>query len=322
MKTSPITPLAFALALGACSTATVPATVRDDPALSRVQLPDTVLHVVEAGSRDAPPVIVLHGGPGADHAYLKLLAPLADDHLVIWYDQRGTGRSARGDLPEGADVVGLYLDDLHALVQRYDRGAGVDLVGHSWGAMLASAYLGRHPERVRRVVLAEPGFLTPDEMAPAMPGAPGLGTILGLTGAWLSKWSVEAPDGHGGEDWFLARAMAETAPDADFCAGGPAPGIAVVRAGAEALQRTAGRAGEDEAYRRSLDFRAGVERYSGEVLFMAGACSRRIGAEHQRRLMRHFPRARLAVVEGAGHYLFNDQPRASVDLVRAHLEAP
>ena len=41
-----------------------------------------------------------------------------------------------------------------------EMGQKVNLVGHSWGAMLASAYLGQYPEKVDHAVLAEPGFLT------------------------------------------------------------------------------------------------------------------------------------------------------------------
>jgi proline iminopeptidase len=76
---------------------------------------------------------------------------------VILYDQRGAGLSQRVE----ADQLKLseYLKELDAVVDYYGKGEPVRIIGHSWGAMLLSGYLGYAPEKVAKAVLAEPGFL-------------------------------------------------------------------------------------------------------------------------------------------------------------------
>ena len=50
---------------------------------------------------DRPVLFVLHGGPGADHSYLKLrMGPLTDSAQLVYLDHRGAGRSERGDPSE------------------------------------------------------------------------------------------------------------------------------------------------------------------------------------------------------------------------------
>ncbi|MGE3524478.1 MAG: alpha/beta fold hydrolase [Gemmatimonadales bacterium] len=102
-----------------------------------------------AGS--GPPVVVLHGGPGAHHDYLLPgFDALARGRTLIYYDQRGGGRSPVGrDTPVGwREQVG----DLEALRQIWglDRLA---IAGYSWGGLLSLLYAVEHPERVERLAL-------------------------------------------------------------------------------------------------------------------------------------------------------------------------
>jgi len=111
--------------------------------------------VVGAGE----PIIVVHGGPGLDHAYLQPgLDALATRNTLIYYDQRGTGRSIAN-----LDTVGInlaaFVEDIDALRQAlgYER---VTVLGHSWGALLALEYAARFPNATRALILmnpAEPG---------------------------------------------------------------------------------------------------------------------------------------------------------------------
>ena len=94
-----------------------------------------------------PPVIVLHGGPDFDHTYLlPELDQLAAHARLVYYDQRGRGRSAIGVEPNDVSIAS-EIADLDAL----RRSLGVDAVailGHSWGGLLAMEYTTRHPDRV------------------------------------------------------------------------------------------------------------------------------------------------------------------------------
>ncbi|MBI3047088.1 MAG: alpha/beta fold hydrolase [Acidobacteria bacterium] len=95
------------------------------------------------------PVVVLHGGPGLDSNYLADdLVPLAARRRVVFFDQRGAGRSS---LANGVTAETL-VEDLEAL-RRHFRIDRLTLLGHSWGAGLAALYAMTHPARVERLVL-------------------------------------------------------------------------------------------------------------------------------------------------------------------------
>ena len=89
-----------------------------------------------------PPVVVLHGGPGAHHDYLLPgFDALADGRELIYYDQRGGGRSpVPRDVPVGWTE---HVADLEALRAQWglDR---LTIVGYSWGGLLALLYALEH----------------------------------------------------------------------------------------------------------------------------------------------------------------------------------
>ena len=90
------------------------------------------------GPADAPRLLVLHGGPGASHDYLlpQLLA-LASDYRLIFYDQRGGGRSKGDD--RSPITWQTHVADLAALVRELSLEP-LTLVGYSWGGLLALLY--------------------------------------------------------------------------------------------------------------------------------------------------------------------------------------
>ena len=101
------------------------------------------------------PLIVLHGGPGLSSAYLAPdLGLLARDHALIFYDQRGAGRSTV--LTDSTRLrIADHLRDLEAVRQHFGLER-VTLLGHSWGAALAAFYARAHPDRVARLILVDP----------------------------------------------------------------------------------------------------------------------------------------------------------------------
>jgi proline iminopeptidase len=137
---------------------TVPATVAQDPSLPHITIDGVTYHAETFGDPANPVVITLHDGPGGDYKSILSLQALADEYYVVFFDQRGAGLSPRVS-PEEI-TLDSAIADLDAIVDNYGKGEPVNLIGHSWGAMLASAYLGQHPDKVSHAVLAEPGFLT------------------------------------------------------------------------------------------------------------------------------------------------------------------
>ena len=98
------------------------------------------------------PIVVLHGGPEFDHGYLlPEMDRLADSFRLIYYDQRGRGRSADGVHPEDVGIES-DVEDLESL-RRWFELDSIIVLGHSWGGVLAMEYTVRHPKHVSRLVL-------------------------------------------------------------------------------------------------------------------------------------------------------------------------
>ena len=89
-------------------------------------------------SAGSAPLVVLHGGPGADHRYLlPQMLHLAREHDLLLYDQRGGGQSrAPNNEPIGWRD---HVADLASVCREFGILTPT-LVGYSWGAMLAMLY--------------------------------------------------------------------------------------------------------------------------------------------------------------------------------------
>lgn len=98
------------------------------------------------------PVMILHGGPGLDHTYLlPQMAQLARDYQLIFYDQRATGRSSGN--PDAASItIDNFVEDLEGLRQTLNLDK-MNLMGHSWGGLLAMFYAIRYPNNLNSLIL-------------------------------------------------------------------------------------------------------------------------------------------------------------------------
>jgi len=109
------------------------------------------LHVSVWGSESGAPVLALHGGPGGA-SNPSMLQPFdATRHRVVMIDQRGSGRSTPAGRLLRNRPVQLIAD-----IERVRKHLGIarwSVFGGSWGATLAIAYAGAHPDRVDRVLL-------------------------------------------------------------------------------------------------------------------------------------------------------------------------
>ncbi len=109
------------------------------------------------GTGERPPLVLLHGGPGAAHDYLEPLAALADasGRRCVFYDQIGCGRSQHmPDAPSEFWTVELFCRELEALIAHLGIGAGYHVLGQSWGGMLGMEHAVRRPPGLRSLVVA------------------------------------------------------------------------------------------------------------------------------------------------------------------------
>lgn len=127
------------------------------PEMSRqysVETDGVTLNVERQGNPNAKEVVIgVHGGPGLSLESLDLLQLLAGpDRQLVRYDQRGAGISTA---PENGNYsLDQQLADLDAV--RVSTGADkVDLIGESWGGLLATAYAAEYPAHVDELVLLD-----------------------------------------------------------------------------------------------------------------------------------------------------------------------
>jgi pimeloyl-ACP methyl ester carboxylesterase len=100
-----------------------------------------------------PALVLLHGGPGLSETALfrYFNAPLEKSFTVVYWDQRGAGKSAHRDIPRSSMTVEQFIADLDELVRDVCERLGktnVAIFGHSWGSVLGPLYAARFPEKV------------------------------------------------------------------------------------------------------------------------------------------------------------------------------
>ena len=108
------------------------------------------LFVREVGT--GQPIVIVHGGPDFDHEYLAPeLDGLAERFRVVYYDQRGRGRSFAGEAPGDVTIAG-EVEDLDR-VRAWTGADSIALLGHSWGGLLALEYAIRHSDHLSHLIL-------------------------------------------------------------------------------------------------------------------------------------------------------------------------
>lgn len=245
-------------------------------------------------------LLVVHGGPDWDHTYLREpLIGLRGTHQLIMPDLRGCGRSTR-HLPQEHYTPDAAVGDLAALLARLGPHP-VDVLGFSYGGLLAQRLALAAPERVRRLVVASSSVLP----VPA-DAFRGWAERERRRAAQAAVWSDPALSGPG-----LTRAAALAAAPADLWRRELLPAylrrLRRIRFSAEwARPWKAGilpPARPDDALGRlaALDV---------PLLLLHGRQDMTFPAVLAEQAAAKLPRARAVVLEEAGHMAHVDQPRA------------
>ncbi|QJR34469.1 alpha/beta fold hydrolase [Gemmatimonas groenlandica] len=120
-----------------------------------VTVPDGARLFYRVAGSGTDTLVAIHGGPGVDlESIAGDFTPLTARHTVIFYDQRGAGRST---LP--ADTTTLSATQQIADLEAVRMHFGIDrltLIAHSYGPLLAATYAIAHPEHMRRMILMGP----------------------------------------------------------------------------------------------------------------------------------------------------------------------
>ena len=277
---------------------------------SVVAVDGTRLAYVELG--EGAPLLCLPGGPGRASAYLEDLGGLSAERTLVRLDTRATGHS---EVP--ADPSSLRFDrlagDVEALREHLSLDR-VDVLGHSAGCLVAQAWAAAHPERVRSLVL-----VTPTDR---------------LQGGHRSDVAA-IRTARSGEPWYAEAAEAQAA----LADAPPAQQQALVRATRpffygrwdERTQAHAATADRQSSKRAELGFGAGIEdvdltgmlgalaQLDVPVLVVGGERDALTGVASVELVAGSFLRAQTAVLPGAGHFPWVDEPAAFRAVVSSFL---
>ena len=112
-------------------------------------------------------IVILHGGPGMDHTYfLPQMAELAETHKLIFFDQRVSGRSSL-DVDSSAITMRHFIDDIEEIRKTFNLGK-MNLMGHSWGGLLAMFYGITYPENLKSLMILNSTPASSELMAKTM----------------------------------------------------------------------------------------------------------------------------------------------------------
>ena len=106
----------------------------------------------EIEGEEGDPLILLSGGPGFSPRYFQPLCALASEMRLVFFHQRGTGKSDKAN-PQDY-TVDANVEDVEQLRRELQLDSCI-LLGHSWGGMLAQAYVLKYPDHVSKLILAD-----------------------------------------------------------------------------------------------------------------------------------------------------------------------
>lgn len=253
---------------------------------------DMLNRIVHGTETEKPPVVIAHGLYGSGRNWGVIARRLADSRQVIAVDMRNHGDSpwtATHSYPEMADDLAEVMGAL---------GRPADLVGHSMGGKAAMMLALRHPEVLRRLVVAD--------IAP------------------VAYTHSQLPHIHAMRAVDLSRVTRRSEAEALLAEQGVGPALQSF------FTQSLDIAGQrwklnldtlERAMPEIMGFPDTTATWDGPALFLTGAESDYVRPEYREAIRARFSRPRFARIAGAGHWLHADKPREFEASVRAFLDA-
>ncbi|WP_413870453.1 alpha/beta fold hydrolase [Albidovulum sp.] len=242
-----------------------------------------------------PTLLIVHGLFGSARNWGAIARRLSEDRRVIAVDMRNHGQSFRADSQSYADMAGDLAEVIDIV------GAPVDMLGHSMGGKAAMELALTRGELIDRLIVAD--------IAPVTYGHSQTHLIRAMRGLELNGLSARS--------------------DADRRLAGAVPDDGVRAFLLQSLDLKA----DPPEWRLNLDvleremdgitgWPGTAGRFEGPSLFLTGALSDYVRAEHRETIRRLFPNVKFARIPGAGHWLHAERPREFEAAVRAFLGRP
>jgi pimeloyl-ACP methyl ester carboxylesterase len=256
---------------------------------------------VEVGK--GPPLVLVHGTLGDFRTWNSVVGPLSKQHRVI-------SVSLRRFFPEHWDGTGSdykmaqHVSDVIAFIEQVEP-LPVDLMGHSRGGHIGFRVAEQRPDLLRKLVLAEPGgdldaSLLEPGAPPPMPLAATMTAVLqSVRGGDIDgalKTFVDTIDGDGAWTRLPAAAKQQLRDN---------------------IFTLLGQAGEN----RKPFTKAQAESIRTPTLFIGGGSTTGSLATVHRVLAQHFARSQTVMIDGARHWMFDEEPQQFSEAVTAFLAA-
>jgi len=109
--------------------------------------------LINGKNAENPVLVYLHGGPGFPMLpfvpFSESMEKLEEQFTIVYWEQRGTGKSYHSNLSAESMNVNRFIKDTHAVIKYARKKLSADKVflwGHSWGTNIGALYAAQHPE--------------------------------------------------------------------------------------------------------------------------------------------------------------------------------
>ena len=255
------------------------------------------------------PLVLMHGGPGADLYTMMSFKPLSDHFNLIFYDHRCNGRS------EGAEISSMTMENLTADADALRQTLGFEkwaVLGHSFGGYVALEYALRYPHSLTHLVLVDTGgdYRWGRENAPKVLTQRGFNPdIVELAGNFLN--GEINPKEMQSDLMRLGKAYNP------YTGLRQLPHMLIValktRLQPEALIFAA------STYLKNWTVMDRLGEIEVPTLVVAGREDFIYPPEHQQELARHINNSRLMLIDHAGHNSQDEQPAKTLQAIREFL---
>jgi len=272
----------------------VPLTVMEDPDISSITINGVKLHSETFGNPSDPMIVILHGGPGGDYrSMLNFKALTSDDYFVVFYDQMGSGLSQRLNKDHYTKMQ-QFIDELDGVIEHYRQNdtQKIVLAGHSWGAMLATAYINQKPNEIDAVILAEPGGFTWPQTEIYIKKAWKLELFTELTNDFVYQDQFITGSSHNNLDYKMALITAGIGATGDIAS------PAYWRYGAICNAASVNLAINNP---EQMNFTTNLSNYTTKVLFAYSELNTAYGQEHAEAVSAPLPNVQLVKINACGH---------------------
>ncbi|ARE41876.1 Hydrolase, alpha/beta fold family functionally coupled to Phosphoribulokinase [Rhodovulum sp. P5] len=239
------------------------------------------------------PLLIAHGLFGSARNWGVVAKRLSEERQVITVDMRNHGASPWTETHTYADLAADLAEVIDA------HGGQLDVLGHSMGGKAAMVLALTHPEKVKRLVVADiapVGYSHTQAHLIAAMRALDLPKIASRSAA--DRALAEFIDTPAVRAFLLQSLDLKTTPSS-WCLN-----LDVLEADMDAII----------GWPEEID---GV--FGGTALFLSGAESDYVRPEHRNRIKGYFPKARFAKLPGADHWLHAEKPREFVAAVATFL---